>query len=459
MKVLDTNISPRDRARPRSLPIQEWPDADRRAWEDACRPGVRLKPGGAASHLGQISRDDFANRYGAFLGFLLRGGCLDRHAAAAAQVTFANVDAYVAELTQRVRSVTVWNCVYKLRWGAELLVPGTNYTWLAELEKDLDLVMVPRSKSERWVFTQRLVKAGLTLVAEAERYAKNDIDRARGIRNGLMIALLAYIPCRLKNFATLEIGSTFKEVNGSWWIVLPASSTKMKRPDERRVPQSLNHAIDVYLSQARRLLIGSKAQNNSLWISSRTGRQLTQKNLGTLISKITFRTLGVDVSPHLFRTAAATTAAMYGGKTPHLASAVLGHTDPRITEDHYIRATSIEAAKIYAAIVAQYQTADLNRKFDLSHSRYSQVLARITNFAQAGGDLTVTADAAELLSAIHPQFVAVAQARRPQAAVLSPFLSTFSVWTAGRSCGQGAPNPSAIWSLPSFARARSELLP
>jgi integrase len=76
-----------------------------------------------------------------------------------------------------------------------------------------------------------------------------------------------------------------------------------------------------------------------------------------MISKITSRTLGVDVSPHLFRTAAATTAAMHGGNTPHLASAVLGHTDPRVTEEYYNRATSIEAAKIYAAIVRQYQSS------------------------------------------------------------------------------------------------------
>jgi site-specific recombinase XerD len=118
----------------------------------------------------------------------------------------------------------------------------------------------------------------------------------------------------------------------------------------------LNRVIDVYLSQSRPALIGSRGPNNSLWISSRTGRQLTQKNLGTLISKITYRTLGVDVSPHLFRTAAATTAAMHGGNTPHLASALFGHTDPRVTEEHYNRATSIEAAKIYATIVSQYQS-------------------------------------------------------------------------------------------------------
>src|SRR5260370_32818285 len=100
---------------PRSLPVNEWPDADRRAWEDACRPGARLKPGGAASYLAEVSRDDFARRYGAFLGFLQRTGRLDRSAAAAAQVTPSNVEAYIAERTARVRSVTVYNCIYKLR--------------------------------------------------------------------------------------------------------------------------------------------------------------------------------------------------------------------------------------------------------------------------------------------------------------------------------------------------------
>ena len=82
---------------------------------------------------------------------------------------------------------------------------------------------------------------------------------------------------------------------------------------------------------------------------------MTKKNLGTLISKITLETLGVDVSPHLFRTAAASTAAVYGPKTPHLASAVLGHTDPRVTEEHYNRASSVSVCQIYAEILSSFR--------------------------------------------------------------------------------------------------------
>ena len=106
------------------------------------------------------------------------------------------------------------------------------------------------------------------------------------------------------------------------------------------------------------MLIGSRPPTNSLWISTRTGQRYTSKNLGTLISKITFRTIGVDVSPHLFRTAAATTAAMYGGDIRLLKSCVLGHSDSRVTYEHYIRATTVNAAKEWGAIVRQYHHED-----------------------------------------------------------------------------------------------------
>src|SRR5258707_12278715 len=118
--------------RPSSLSVSEWPDADRRAWDQACRAGSRLKPGGVASYLAKVSRDDFARRYGAFLGFLQRNDRLEPHRSAAAQVTLSNVEAYVADLKARVRSVTAWNCIYKLRRAAQLLAPRADFSWLAE---------------------------------------------------------------------------------------------------------------------------------------------------------------------------------------------------------------------------------------------------------------------------------------------------------------------------------------
>jgi site-specific recombinase XerD len=338
----------------RSLPPNEWPAADRKAREKAYRPGIRLKPGGSASHFAEASLRDFTTRYGAYLGFLQRRGILDCKCKAAAQVTPSNVTAYIEELQERkVSSVTIWNCIYKLRRMSQLLDPNRDLRWLIEMESEAALVMTPRSKFDRLVLTTRLVESGLTLIAGAKQL-KSRFDRARTIRNGLMIVILALTQIRLKNFVALEIGSSFKEVNGSWWVNVPVGSTKNRRWIKKRIPNAFNHAIELYLKEARPLLMKTQGLDNSLWISSRTGRRFTYKNLGTLISKITFRTLGVDVSPHLFRTAAASTAAAKIPEFPHLASALLGHADPRIADEYYKRTTSLNAGNIYTDLVQEY---------------------------------------------------------------------------------------------------------
>jgi integrase len=118
-----------------------------------------------------------------------------------------------------------------------------------------------------------------------------------------------------------------------------------RRPDDRRIHELLYPTIDLYLGQSRPALIGNAPITEGLWVSSTTGGPMTKKNIGTLISKITLETVGVDVSPHLFRTAGASRSAMLAGEMPHLGSALLGHTDPRIMEEHYRRVSSISCSQ------------------------------------------------------------------------------------------------------------------
>src|SRR4051812_33114059 len=118
----------------RWLPLDEWPEADRTAWLDACRPSLRLLRGGALGHLNEISRTDYANRYGAFLGFLQRVERLRMDLPAAAQVTCENVEAYLANLRSRVTSVSQYNFISKLRRTAVALAPAIDFGWLYQLE-------------------------------------------------------------------------------------------------------------------------------------------------------------------------------------------------------------------------------------------------------------------------------------------------------------------------------------
>jgi len=340
----------------KSLPREQWPAAERAAWEAACRPSVRLQRGGAASRLKLVSQQDLERRYSIFLDFLERNGRLDTNLSAGAHVTPENVDAYLIEARTLVSSVTIYNSISRLRRIAKMLEPRLDLTWLIELENDLALVMVPRSKYDRLVLTDVLIDAGLTLIEEAKCSTNmSSLKRARQHRNGLMVAMMAHHPIRLKNFAALEIGRSFLQVKGRWWIVLSANETKEGRPDERLVDSSILPALDAYLGIHRPVLARASDQSRALWLASNTGEAMGYSAVEKTISQTTRMTVGIDVSPHLFRTAIASTAAILSGEHPELGSALLHHSDLRVRDKHYNRASCVNAGQAYLNVITRYR--------------------------------------------------------------------------------------------------------
>jgi site-specific recombinase XerD len=350
----NTPASSQKRPMVRSLPFDLWPPADCEAWTAACRPSQRLLRGGAGAHMKPITLLDLKRRYGYFLDFLDRSGLLDRSAAAAGEVTPAKVDRYIEELKARVGSVTTYGSIYKLRRASQALDPCRDFGWLIEIEKDLALDMRPRSKADRLVLTEVLVEAGLTLMAEAENSATlSPLAKARQFRNGLMVAMLAMHPIRLKNFVSLEIGRNVANTDGSWWIALLAAETKEKRPDERRIDETIAPALSKYLNKYRPALTRKDGQSGALWLSSNTGQAMTYHAVAAAIETTTRMAIGVGISPHMFRTAAASSAAVYAEHNPHLGSALLHHRDRRVTEEHYNRASSLSAATAFRRLIKE----------------------------------------------------------------------------------------------------------
>jgi site-specific recombinase XerD len=340
----------------RRLPLEQWPEADRQLWIAALQPSARLKRGGRAGHLRPASRETHERHYGNFLGFLDRGGILRRDAPAAAHVTPENVEAYLADAKTRLSSTTLVASIWCLRRAARYMVPSLQLEWLTEIAKDLALVAYPRSKSDRWVLPERLIAAGLTLIRETEASkTMTKVSQAAQVRNGLMLVMEGFHPIRLRNLAQLEIGRSFRKIRDQWWITLSAAETKEKRADERRVDDLLVPLVDRYLEQYRPALVRPGSPPSALWLSSRHGVRLGEKYVATLIKASTLSTVGVSVSPHLFRTAVASGAAIYAGDNPHLGSAVLHHADPRQTRKHYNRATSLSAAESFRQIVRRYE--------------------------------------------------------------------------------------------------------
>jgi integrase len=352
----------------RALPLVEWPEADGSSWRDALRPAQRLTVGGRAAHLRPSSRAILERNYGYFLRVVSDSGALNRGAAAAAHVTLEGVEAFVERAELSRNSVSVASGVEKVRLMAQTLAPERDFGWLKNLEAQLSRRARPREKFSRMVGSEELVEAGLVLMQEARDAKSGSARQARTFRNGLIIALLAVCPVRVGSFASLTLRRSFLRIGDGWWIRLAANETKTGRLDERPVAGFLTSSIDEYLGAYRpRFLctgpIGRAREDGAalreaapematgpLWMAQR-GQAMSLVTIKKTITQTTQQTLGVSVNPHLFRACAATTAALHASNHPRLASGLLQHVDPRVTEAQYNRASSMQAAIRYGEIL------------------------------------------------------------------------------------------------------------
>jgi hypothetical protein len=78
--------------------------------------------------------------------------------------------------------------------------------------------------------------------------SKND---AVLFRDGLMIAVLAFIPIRRRNLAALEIGRHVIHEGDSRFVVIPSDETKTRKPIEFPVPEFLRNYLTIYLDAVR----------------------------------------------------------------------------------------------------------------------------------------------------------------------------------------------------------------
>ena len=332
----------------RTCPLCDWPDADREAWDRACVPTRRLKPGGAAARMKSSTRTGLMRAYGYLLDFCRRNGIFDERAEAGAHVTPEILDAFVRDLHNRVGSVTQAIYVGRIRQMFRVIAPGENFGWLREIEGDLRYETRPRPKYHRIVPSDRLLALGLELIARGEtRSYLTDLARARLVRDGLMIALLSLCPIRLGNFAGLRIGRQIRRIGDNWWIILEAAETKSGRADERPVPEILTEHIDRWLERWRPLFLRPA---DAFWASTKGGR-LAYTYVGQIITETTLRELGVAINPHLFRDCAVYTVATEAGDRMGIASGLLQHTDPHTTEKYYNKGTSLGAVRQYQQIL------------------------------------------------------------------------------------------------------------
>ena len=99
--------------------------------------------------------------------------------------------------------------------------------------------------------SESLYALGLELMDSAVDLGEstNDVCSKQGLeyRDGLLIALLALIPLRLRTLAALRIGKHLVRCGDLWTLDIPAEDVKTKRPLDYPIATELSKRIDIYL--------------------------------------------------------------------------------------------------------------------------------------------------------------------------------------------------------------------
>jgi integrase len=335
------------------LPYNQWPAADRMLWQRAMSSDDPFADASGA-RLAQASQHCYLFAWRRFLGFLAIYEPIALEFTPAKRLTINRVRAFRAHLAETNAPISVAVVVDGVYKAVRLMLPEWDWTWLKEVKARLYREAPASARLGPVITSLQLLELGEQLIKESQPKPGALISTKDAIqyRDGLMIALLAFAPLRRKNVAALEVGRHLIREGDGWFVLIPREETKTRRaPIEFPVPKLLEPYLAIYLDIIRPRLL-YQATCAALWLNSQ-GRALAYAQIGDIISGHSMSRLGIRITPHDVRDAAATLWALLAPDQIGVARDLLAHADLRTTIKHYNRARGIEASRAYSQVIAE----------------------------------------------------------------------------------------------------------
>jgi integrase/recombinase XerD len=338
--------------RPRlHLPFAQWPAADRRLWQDATQNNDPFSDA-AGARLAKTTLHRIWMGWRRFLGCLAITEATALEIAPPERVTFERVRRFADHLGETNTKHSVAIQIDAFYGATRAMMPEQDWNWLRSVKARLYSAAGRKSPSGPVITSVQLVDLGQQLMDESKIVPGTPVTMVDAIRfrDGLMIALLGLIPLRHKNFAAMEIGRDLLKEGKNWFIAIPPEETKTKIAMDFEVPEILQPRLVTYLNHVRPRML-RRPGCAALWVSAKGGA-LSYSAVGPVVTRNTTQRLGVRISPHDARDAAATTWAIAAPDQIGVARDLLAHSDLRMTR-HYNRARGIEASRAHAQLLAK----------------------------------------------------------------------------------------------------------
>jgi len=353
-----------------ALSFESWPAADRDAWSAAIQPKGFLKKGGKGAAWRPASRHAAIGAYGRWLAYLSGQGIDLSCAAPHQRFTPARTEAYATFLLAGRSPVTTANYFGILCMAVIAMFPAEDWDWLRNMQKELRR-QTTRPKGKQLAPADELYTLGTGLLARAGTMldTAKTLDlaprqlhaAARDFRDGLIIALLALRPLRIKNLVEIEIGTNLRRTSTWTTIEFTPNETKTHAPICMVWPEALLPPLIRYLEDVRPLLIaapptgGNKRRPGEpgarLWVGQ-GGTTFSPGGLNLALARHTEQKFGYAITAHRFRDSVATAIANDDPAKLRLAAQMLGHKRMATTERHYIAQDNTKLLAGYHALIA-----------------------------------------------------------------------------------------------------------
>jgi integrase len=335
------------------VPVDDWPEKDRRAWSTATRPAGPLDDGGAAARLSPETREALEQLYGALLGWLAQGGELDPDGGPAERLTEERYPRYLAMRRQRVSENTIFNNLRMLSMMLKLLAPAQDWRWLYKHPLAPRRAEAEASRRAVPIVSSGQLLRGVLDELEALSRAPTDLTTAVRCRDLLMVGACLTTALRQKDLLDLTIGRSFFRYPGGHEI--RRAAVKNGAPVTTRLMGEFDASLDRYVAELRPILLreGDDA-GGALWVSALGGR-LAAPSATEAFKRVTISLLGTASRAHAFRHMAVTTVLSADPNGLPTAAALLAHTDTDTAERFYDLSSHESARARWRAILGRYR--------------------------------------------------------------------------------------------------------
>lgn len=364
------------------LPLDQWPSSDQCLWLQCCDGrgpyGIDNRAVGWGARRCKIIED----AYGRFLAWRKLLGDCEPVVDPATRITPGAIVMFMKYMADNgLRPVSIGMQIGALSSIAQAFAPDADWSWLKrKYFRQKHRATPSKDKRTRVVPSIALYALGTDLMetATAGKRQNRPFFAASQYRDGLIIALMAARPLRIRNFQDIELTRTLVHRQGSYWLVFCEEETKTGRPIDVEVPRPLTSYLERYLYLHRKALLDKRPTGtkptSALWVS-RSGEKMQEPAMRETIKLRTKAAFGHAINPHLFRDCAATSFATDDPEHVRCIAPVLGHTRLTTSERHYNQADMLTAARHFSSTILKIRNG-LLEVFDDAQVRVFLVQAQ-----------------------------------------------------------------------------------